>query len=223
MKEMIEEVSRYGRATYRQIYGDWTQPNLAGWRTVMLENAIEPVHQISYTTGKNSTDSTLIIDAMDILYSGTVQGFCIVSSDSDYTRLCMRVRKAGLFVMGIGRKQTPQAFVNACNVFVYVENLINSDEAEAKPKLTNHEAIEKNKVLHDLLNRAYDIVVQDGGWAHLGALGHTLNQIDPSFDSRTYGYKSLSLLIKSLPQHFILEEAKKTGPSSVYYVRMIEE
>lgn len=241
LKSMLEEASRYGEVTIRRAYGDWTQPNLSAWRPVMLAHAIQPIQQWRYATGKNATDSALIIDAMDVLYSGTVQGLCVVSSDSDYTRLCMRIRESGLFVMGIGRENTPEAFINACNVFVYVENLIQSDDgknpeegnapatakpvATAKPKAVakapaTAKPIASQKVLLNLLRRAFDIAAQDDdGWVHLGALGNALQRIDPSFDSRTYGFKSLSLLIKSIPNEIAVKGAKKTGTSSIY-VRM---
>lgn len=250
LKQMFEEASRYGDVTIRRAYGDWTEPNLANWRPVMLAHAIQPIQQWRYTTGKNATDSALIIDAMDILYSGTVQGFCVVSSDSDYTRLCTRIRESGLFVMGIGREKTPEAFINACNVFVYVENLIQSDEikdsdavnttatakkadeaktpavvkapAKAKPGTTaktptKSKQADSQKDLLNLLRRAFDIAVQDDeGWVHLGPLGSALQRIEPSFDSRTYGFKSLSLLIKSMPKQVEVKGAKKTGASTIY-------
>lgn len=237
LKQMIEETSRYGEVTIRRSYGDWTQPNLSNWRSVMLAHAIQPIQQWRYTTGKNATDSALIIDAMDILYSGTVQGFCIVSSDSDYTRLCTRIREAGLFVMGIGRKNTPEAFINACNKFVLVENLPQSETPKpaakrpnaetAKPKAGAKTAAEakatvsdSQKALLQLLRRAIDISAQDDdGWVHLGALGNSLQRIEPSFDSRTYGFKNLSLLIQSIPKQMEMKGAKKSG-SSVIYVRM---
>jgi uncharacterized LabA/DUF88 family protein len=146
LKQMFEEVSRYGEVTIRRAYGDWTQPNLSNWRPVMLAHAIQPIQQWRYTIGKNVTDSTLIIDAMDILYSGTVQGFCVVSSDSDYTRLCMRIRESGLFVMGIGRENTPEAFIKACNVFVYVENLIQSDEVKEPDEVKTPATVKPNAV-----------------------------------------------------------------------------
>lgn len=232
LKQMLEEASRYGEVTIRRAYGDWTQPNLSNWQPVMLSHAIQPIQQPRYTTGKNATDSALIIDAMDILHEGKVQGFCIVSSDSDYTRLCTRIREDGLFVMGIGRENTPEAFINACNVFVYVENLAQSDEAAktdeakapARPKPdTAAKARAKSKpsasqkALLKLLRRAFDIAAQDDeGWVHLSTLGNALQRIEPSFDSRTYGFKSLSLLIKSMPQVIAVKGAKKTGSSSIF-------
>ena len=208
LKEMIEEVSRYGTVTVRRAYGDWTQPELKNWRDVMLTHAIHPIQQWRFTTGKNATDSSLIIDAMDILYSGTVHGFCIVSSDSDYTRLCTRIREAGLFVMGIGRKLTPDAFVNACDVFVHIENLTNTPNPQ---KVNQQEA-----KLIGLLERAFDIAGQENDWVNLGALGSALHQIDPSFDSRTYGHKRLSELVKSMQKYVEVRHNKKTGPSTVF-------
>jgi uncharacterized LabA/DUF88 family protein len=248
LKQMFEEASRYGEVTIRRAYGDWTEPNLANWRPVMLAHAIQPIQQWRYTTGKNATDSALIIDAMDILYSGTVQGFCVISSDSDYTRLCTRIRESGLFVMGIGREKTPEAFINACNVFVYVENLIQSDEIKEPDEVNIATTVKKTdeartpaaikapaktsatakkptkakpdtsqKDLLNLLRRAFDIAVQDDdGWVHLGPLGNALQRIEPSFDSRTYGFKSLSLLIKSMPKQVEVKGAKKTGASTIY-------
>ena len=245
LKQMFEEASRYGDVTIRRAYGGWTEPNLANWRPVMLAHAIQPIQQWRYTTGKNATDSALIIDAMDILYSGTVQGFCIVSSDSDYTRLCTRIRESGLFVMGIGRNKTPEAFINACNIFVYLENLIQSAEIKAPATVKKTATITKSsdaktpaepktiaktppmaksepsqKDLLNLLQRAFDIAIQDDeGWVHLGPLGSALQRIEPSFDSRTYGFRSLSLLVKSLSKQVEVKGAKKTGASTIY-VRM---
>ena len=238
LKQMFEEASRHGEVTIRRAYGDWTEPNLANWRSVMLAHAIQPIQQWRYTTGKNATDSALIIDAMDILYSGTVQGFCVISSDSDYTRLCTRIRESGLFVIGIGREKTPEAFINACNVFVYVENLMQSnvvniattvkktDEVKT-PAVVKAPATAKQPAkaksdgsqidLLNLLRRAFDVAVQnDDGWVHLGPLGNALQRIEPSFDSRTYGYKSLSLLIKSMPKQIEVKGTKKSGPSTIY-------
>lgn len=250
LKQMFEEASRYGDVTIRRAYGDWTEPNLANWRPVMLAHAIQPIQQWRYTVGKNATDSALIIDAMDILYSGTVQGFCVVSSDSDYTRLCTRIRESGLFVIGIGREKTPEAFINACNVFVYTENLVQpakvqepdavrvatavkkADEVKVSPaakapvKAQPGVAIKtpatakpeaSQKDLLNLLQRAFNIATQDDdGWVHLGPFGNALQRIEPSFDSRTYGFKNLSLLIKSLPRYVEVKSTTKAGPSTIY-------
>ncbi len=263
LEPMLEEISRYGTITIRRAYGDWTQPDLAKWRKEMLAHAIQPIQQWRYTVGKNATDSALIIDAMDILYSNTVHGFCIVSSDSDYTRLGTRIRESGLFVMGMGRKQTAQAFVRACDVFVFVENLqqdefsplVPDDTPDTPPEIAKPasdsatpktrrgkssaaktaaakaaaaKAAAKKPVKDDdtsllsLLHRAFNIAVQDDGWAHLGSLGQALHRIDPSFDSRTYGHKTLSLLVKSLPKAFVVKGERGDSPSAIY-VRLEEE
>jgi hypothetical protein len=239
LKQMIEEASRYGTVTIRRAYGDWKQPNLSNWDSPMRTHAVRSIHQARNTTGKNATDSALIIEAMDILHSGKVQGFCIVSSDSDFTGLCMRIREEGLFVMGIGRKETPEAFVNACNVFVHVENLVQPQKTTQPKQATQPEKptqpkqaaqpqkpaqpkkVEPKKTasngadLMNLLRRAFDILEPDDGWVLLSALGDALHRLDPSFDSRTYGQKTLSLLIKSLPE-LVTRSAKKTGPSAIY-------
>ena len=216
IKEMLEEVSRYGTVTTRRAYGDWVQPNMANWRDAMLAHAIQPIQQWRYTNSKNATDSALIIDAMDILYSGSVQGFCIVSSDSDYTRLCMRIRESGFFVMGMGRKQTPEAFINACDVFVHVENLSKPTKNPQPAKTPIQSKPKPNAKLLELFRRAFDIAESDNGWVHLGMLGQALHRLDPSFDSRTHGYKNLSLLVKSMPSYINVRGAKKTEPSAIY-------
>jgi uncharacterized LabA/DUF88 family protein len=239
LKQMIEATSRHGTITICRAYGDWTKQNLSKWRSAMLEHVVEPIQQWRYAAGKNATDGRLIIDAMDILHTENVHGFCIVSSDSDFTVLCMRIQKSGLFVMGMGRKQTPEAFVKACNVFVHVENLTQSKKTaqpkqaaqskKAEPKQAAQpkkpaqpKKVEPNKVgsngadLMNLLRRAFDILEPDDGWALLSALGDALHRLDPSFDSRTYDHNTLSLLIKSLPQQFVVKSAKKTGPSAIY-------
>lgn len=222
LEQMLEEVSRYGTVTIRRAYGDWTQPNLANWRPLMLAHAVQPIQQWRYTTGKNATDSALIIDAMDILYSGTVQGFCIVSSDSDFTRLCTRIREEGFFVMGMGKKQTPDSFIQACDEFVYVENLIDANESPLPQPENDTNAVEPasgEDDLKTLFRRAFDISVGEDRWAELGAFGNALKRLDPGFDSRTYGHKSLSLLVKSQPSWFKVKGTNKNGSSPIY-IRM---
>jgi hypothetical protein len=239
LKQMIEATSRHGTITICRAYGDFAQPNLSNWRKPMRTNAVQPVLPLTNTVGKNATDSALIIEAMDILHSGKVQGFCIVSSDSDFTGLCIRIRESGKFVMGMGRQQTPEAFVNACNVFVHVENLtqpkqpaqpkqaaqpkkVEPKQAAQPKKPAQPKKVAPNKVasngavLMNLLQRAFDILEPDDGWVLLSALGDALHRLDPSFDSRTYDHNTLSLLIKSLPQQFVVKSAKKTGPSAIY-------
>ncbi|MBQ6480314.1 MAG: NYN domain-containing protein, partial [Anaerolineaceae bacterium] len=213
IEKMLAETTKYGLITIRRIYGDWTASNMGGWKEVLQTHAIQPIQQFRYTVGKNATDSAMIIDAMDLFYSGAVDGFCLVSSDSDYTRLATRIREQGIFVMGIGKKQTPRAFVNACDLFVYVENLGPAESAkpeqpaksQTKKRRTKKSANaeEKDNSAQNtpipLLKKAFDLAAQENGWAFLGSLGHHLRQLDPGFDSRTFGFKQLSLLIQAYP------------------------
>ena len=181
-------------------------------------HALNPVQQFAYTTGKNSTDSALIIDAMDLLHGGTVGGFCIVSSDSDYTRLATRIREQGLFVMGMGRFQTPEAFVKACEVFVYVENL--GPQNRSKAKETDQIDTEEAPAWAVMVTRAIEETVQEDGWSHLGAVGNYLRKTDPAFDPRTYGHKQLSQLIKSNEDLFELRQTGPRGGTTVFHVRL---
>ena len=196
IEHILAEAAKYGIATTRRIYGDWTTPNMSGWKDSLHSYAVQPAQQFRYTTSKNATDSALIIEAMDLLHGGTVDGFCIVSSDSDYTRLAMRIREQGLFVMGVGRSNTPKSFVNACEVFVYTENLSPQTEQIAQ------DAKSVSSDWQGLVTRAIDMGAGDDGWAALGMVGHCLRQLDPAFDSRTYGYKQLSQLVNSQPGLF---------------------
>ena len=235
LTEMFAEVTKYGTMTIRRVYGDWTEPNMKSWKQVMHTHALQPIQQFRYTQGKNATDSALIIDAMDILYTAGIDGFCIASSDSDYTRLATRIREKNLFVMGIGRQNTARAFVNACDVFVYTENLQSTPEGEAKiespvlkPTTTKKKA--SKAVVKDtpelvrlkkLFRTAFDSAVQDDGWANLGQVGSFLLQLDPGFDSRTYGYKKLQQLVETLPD--FIEMRKVTNPSNnsaVIHIRL---
>ena len=196
IEHILAETAKYGTVTTRRIYGDWTTPNMNGWKDSIHTYAVQPMQQFRYTTGKNATDSALIIEAMDLLHAGTVGGFCIVSSDSDYTRLAMRIREQGLFVMGIGRFNTPKSFVNACEVFAYIENLSpQSDKDTSSPKA---DASDWTKTAM----QAIEMAAMEDGWALLGAVGNNMRKLDPAFDSRTYGHKQLSLLIKSEPNIF---------------------
>jgi uncharacterized LabA/DUF88 family protein len=193
IEPLLEEIAKYGTANVKRIYGDWTSTHLNGWKDKLNKFAIQPIQQFRYTTGKNSTDSALIIDAMDLLYTDNFDGFCLVSSDSDFTRLASRIRESGLFVYGFGEKQkTPEAFVAACNKFVYTDIL---DKAKASNQNNN---VNQNKKLINLLKSAYEAVSCDDGWVLLGQIGGQLNKLSPSFDARNYGYKKLSDLIKVL-------------------------
>ncbi|MDA3954733.1 MAG: NYN domain-containing protein [Bacteroidales bacterium] len=226
IKELLEEVSKYGKATIRRIYGDWTIPQMNSWKEVINHYSINPIQKFSYTTGKNSTDSALIIDAMDILHSQSVDGFCIVSSDSDYTGLAKRIREEGLFVMGIGRKTTPIAFVNSCEIFTFSENLLPESkpieestqiETGSKEKSTGKKAsqktIEKNKKTSEfpefdisIIDKAFEISISnEEEEAYIAKVGISLRKIDPSFDSRTYGFKTLTQLFASLRKYTVIK------------------
>lgn len=232
IEKMLAETTKYGLITIRRIYGDWTASNMGGWKEVLQTHAIQPIQQFRYTVGKNATDSAMIIDAMDLFYSGSVDGFCLVSSDSDYTRLATRIRENGIFVMGIGKKQTPRAFVNACDLFVYTENLGPAEPAKAEPSKTNtrkrrskkNSSEEKDNSAQNtpipLLKKAFDLAAQDNGWAFLGSLGHHLRQLDPGFDSRTFGFRQLSLLIQAYPDEFETKEVKGSDGTSAIYARV---
>ena len=221
IKEMLAEASKYGRVTVRKIYGDWTSPQMNGWKKTLQEGAIQPVQQFRNTVGKNATDSMLIIDAMDILHAGVVDGFCLVSSDSDFTRLATRIREQGVFVMGIGRRKTPTPFTNACDVFVFTENLALDSKADAASSTAGaaRKALPPAKAL-PIFTKAFELSVQESGWANLGALGSSLRQLDPSFDHRSYGCSTLKSLIAKLSGAFEMSEEKKSNGSTVVVVKM---
>jgi uncharacterized protein (TIGR00288 family) len=229
IKEIIEEVSKYGKVTVRRIYGDWTTSHMNSWKETINHHSFSPIQMFSYTSGKNSTDSSLIIDAMDILHSKSVEGFCIVSSDSDYTGLAKRIREEGLFVMGIGRKTTPIAFVNSCEIFTFSENLI--PEKVLKPKVatkkkvtpnTNQKRTNKSQTTTDqttpepeeapkisldlnIIDRAFEISINEEEEAYISSVGLSLRKIEPSFDPRTYGFRNLTQLIESLSKYKIVK------------------
>src|SRR5690606_8315144 len=199
ISEMMEEITKYGTPTIKRIYGDWTKPHLSKWKTVLLENAISPMQQYSYTVGKNATDSAMIIDAMDILYSGKVDAFCLVSSDSDFTKLATRLRETGMQVYGIGEKKTPKPFIVACDKFIYLEILKNSEEDindKSKPKKDNLYNITPD-VIRLLKNSVADAADEDG-WAFLGDVGSLIIKKQPNFDARNFGFEKLTPLFKSL-------------------------
>ena len=224
VKEMMEEVTKYGTPTIKRIYGDWTNPYLSKWKNLLLQNAITPIQQYAYTIGKNATDSAMIIDAMDILYSEKVDGFCLVSSDSDFTRLATRLREAGMIVIGIGEKKTPEPFLVACDRFVYLEILKSEEEEKTDNKAKAKKPTEKasidrlsDKDIQFIANTVADIA-DDDGWAFLGELGSQLLKKRPSFDSRNYGFHKLTPLIHSI-ERFELEQrenSKKSGVKLMY-------
>lgn len=211
VKELLEEVARYGTPTIKRIYGDWTESTASGWKKVLLENAITPIQQYRYTTGKNATDSAMIIDAMDILFENKVDGFCIVASDSDYTRLALRLRESGKKVLGIGEKKTPQAFIAACDKFIYLEIIAKNAEPEEKKEKEEKTSGKKkpaakkqepkvsklDRKFVKLLRTSVEDVADENGWAFLGDVGNMLLKKQPSFDSRNYGFSKLCPLIRS--------------------------
>jgi uncharacterized protein (TIGR00288 family) len=208
IKEMFEELASYGTITVKRAYGDWTSPQLNGWRSILLGNAISPRQQFAYTYGKNATDSALIIDAMDLLYSGNVEGFAIVSSDSDFTPLATRLRESGRRVIGVGRRTTPKPFIEACERFVFLEVL--SGDSEATEPATESAKDDQPRPVQSVLTKALNKVdTDDEDWASLSALGNHLNRTDPSFDARSYGFGKLSDLVKAQP---FIESKTVTAP-----------
>ncbi len=231
LPQMLVEAGRHGQVTVRRIYGDWTTSNMNSWKETLNFHAFQPIQQFRYTVGKNVTDSAMIIDAMDILHSGVVDGFCLVSSDSDYTRLATRIREAGVFVMGIGEKKTPKAFINACDLFVYTENLVEEKKAvqqrrtqSSRTKKTNKEGTESEKEEADpmpVLSQAFEMAVGQDGWARLDVMGNAIYQVDPGFDPRTYGHKQLSRMLNKLKDKFEMRTQDIEG-QLIFYVRMKE-
>lgn len=215
VQEMLNEIAKYGIPTIKRIYGDWTKPNLAGWKSVLLENAITPIQQYGYTTGKNATDSAMIIDAMDILHSNKVDGFCIISSDSDFTRLATRLRESSKYVIGMGERKTPRPFIVSCDKFIYIENLGGDDEETAVKKESSEE--EKKKVvvkekisnaLIKLLRHTINDLADDNDWVSMAEVGSLIMKKRPDFDPRNYGFQRLTPLIESCPKYFEIEKRK---------------
>jgi hypothetical protein len=224
---LLAEIARFGEATVRRIYGDFTSPHSASWKKVLQRYAIKPVQQFAYSTGKNATDSTLIIDAMDLLYTRNFDGFCLITSDSDFTGLAMRLREEGLTVLGFGEKKTPEAFRNACHKFVFTEVLRpgveqaesdtlpikgENEQKSVPPQKTTQPAEPKLKFPKKFVLTALEQSIDDTGWAHLGTFGSYLTKLQPDFDSRLYGYKKLSDLVKAKTDLFITEV--RQGPGS---------
>jgi len=226
VKEMMEEIAKYGNPTIKRIYGDWTKPNLSKWKNILLENAITPIQQYGYTTGKNATDSAMIIDAMDILYSEKVNGFCLVSSDSDFTRLATRLREAGMQVIGIGEKKTPNPFIVACDKFIYIEILksktkekSSEDEKEVEKETFDRISSKDIKLIATTITDLSD----DDGWAFLGDVGGLLQKKRPNFDPRNYGFQKLTPLIKSTGKFEIDQRESQSGRYKLIYVKNKEK
>jgi hypothetical protein len=234
IEPLLAEVARFGDATVRRIYGDFTAPTSASWKKVLQRHAIKPVQQFAYSTGKNATDSTLIIDAMDLLYTGNFDGFALVTSDSDFTGLAMRLREEGLAVFGFGERKTPEAFRNACHRFVFVEVLREAGRSpdpeqsdpdadgstQAAPTQPPKETPAKQKLPKKFVLSALEQSVDDEGWAHLGTFGNYLNKLQPDFDPRLYGYRKLSDLVRARTDLFTTEERRSPGSNQkVLYLR----
>jgi uncharacterized LabA/DUF88 family protein len=230
VKGMLEEIAKYGTPTFKRIYGDWTKPTIAGWKSVLLENAITPIQQYSYTRGKNSTDSALIIDGMDILSSGKVDGFCIVSSDSDFTRLATRLREAGMKVIGIGERKTPHPFIVSCDKFIYLEIITSSTTvlepiAEVRKKGKQQEKKKKAEetgpqaallIVKRLIASSITDLADENGWAYLGDVGNLILKKQPDFDPRNFGFPKLTPLIRSLDFEIDERESGQINTKHIY-------
>lgn len=216
---LLAEIANYGIASVKRIYGDWTAPSLKGWKEVLLDHSIQPMQQFAYTRGKNATDSAMIIDAMDLLYTGNFNGFCIVTSDSDFTKLASRIRESGLTVYGFGEQKTPSAFVSACDKFIYTEVLrARTDEAQAITRKSSRELKQDTKLV-SLLRNAVEVSSDDSGWAHLAPVGSNIAKQSSEFDPRNYGYVKLGELV-SATKLFEIEERPIPGSNSkALYVR----
>ncbi len=225
VKGMMEEIAKFGTPTTKRIYADWTKPNAGGWKSVLLEHAITPIQQYSYTVGKNSSDSAMIIDAMDLLYSDKVDGFCIVSSDSDFTRLAIRLRESGMKVIGIGEQKTPNSFIVACDRFIYIEVLDGAIKKKSPKPTTNDSKKIAPKSLNkidlqtiELIESTIEAIADDSGWAFLGDVGNLIVKNKPEFDPRNYGFSKLTPMLKSLTDILEIDErdSDKKGIKHVY-------
>ena len=217
---LLAEIAKYGTATVKRIYGDWTGPQLKGWKEALLKHAIQPIQQFRYTTGKNATDSALIIDAMDLLYAGHLGGFCIVSSDSDFTRLAGRIREAGLVVYGFGEKKTPAPFVSACDRFIYTEILGEEPDDEQPVEARSGTQLRQDARLVTLLRSAVDASSDESGWANLGPVGSNIAKQAPEFDPRNYGYRKLSELVAASGLFEIEKRKSGDGASASTWLRL---
>ena len=217
-ENLLAEIAKYGTSHVKRIYGDWTLPQLRGWKEILLQHSIQPIQQFGYTKGKNSTDSALIIDAMDLLYSGRFDGFCLVSSDSDFTKLAARIRESGLSVYGFGERKTPEPFVAACDKFIYTEVLSSSDEKTRKS--TNPiTQLKQNTKLVNLVRSAIEASSDESGWAHLAPVGSYMAKQSPEFDPRNYGFQKLGELVNAMKLFEIEERPVGEGQSKAIYIK----
>jgi uncharacterized LabA/DUF88 family protein len=217
---LLAEIAKYGTANVKRIYGDWTSTKLRGWKEHLLDHSIQPIQQFGYTTGKNATDSAMIIDAMDLLYTGEFDGFCIVSSDSDFTKLAARIRESGLVVYGFGEQKTPEPFVAACDKFIYTEVLRSEEEKAEKPfKRMSTNELKQDTKLVNLMRNAIEASSDESGWAHLGQVGSYIAKQSPEFDPRNYGYNKLGELVKAIKLFEIEERSTGQGQSIAIYVK----
>ena len=220
---LLSEIAKYGTANVKRIYGDWTLPGLKGWKEILLQHSIQPIQQFGYTSGKNATDSALIIDAMDLLYTGKFDGFCIVSSDSDFTKLASRIRETGLIVYGFGEKKTPKAFVSACDKFIFTEVLRYKDSSDERIVRKTKSQLTRDTKLVNLLRNAVEASSDDSGWAHLASVGSNIAKQAPEFDPRNYGYKKLGELVSASKLFKIDEKTVGDGPSKAIYLKDIRK
>jgi uncharacterized LabA/DUF88 family protein len=220
---LLSEIAKYGTANVKRIYGDWTLPGLKGWKEVLLQHSIQPIQQFGYTSGKNATDSALIIDAMDLLYTDKFDGFCIVSSDSDFTKLASRIRETGLSVYGFGEKKTPKAFVSACDKFIFTEVLRSKDSSDERIVPKTKSQLTRDTKLVNLLRNAVEASSDDSDWAHLASVGSNIAKQAPEFDPRNYGYKKLGELVSASKLFEIDEKTVGDGPSKAIYLKDIRK
>lgn len=218
-ENLLAEIAKFGTANVKRIYGDWTLPQLRGWKEILLEYSIQPIQQFGYTKGKNSTDSALIIDAMDLLYTGRFDGFCLVSSDSDFTKLAARIRESGLVVYGFGEKKTPEPFVAACDKFIYTEVLAKDDEEIEQRQKKPAVVLKQDTKLVNLVRHAIDVSSDESGWAHLAPVGSYIAKQSPGFDPRNYGYKKLGELLNAMNLFEFEERKTSDGHAKALYIK----
>jgi uncharacterized LabA/DUF88 family protein len=218
-ENLMAEIAKYGTANVKRIYGDWTQPQLRGWKDLLLEYSIQPIQQFGYTRGKNSTDSALIIDAMDLLFTGRFDGFCLVSSDSDFTKLAARIRESGLVVYGFGEKKTPGPFVAACDKFIYTEVLAKDEDEKEDRKQKSSMELKQDTKLVTLVRNAIEASSDDSGWSHLAPVGSYIAKQSPGFDPRNYGYRKLGELLNAMKLFEMEERPTGNGQSKAIYIK----